>query len=717
MAKKKQREKRPGASARSFQGIGPNFGIHKKVGGEADISREHKKIMREVNEDVADMIEYRKPAIITAEEAIQGYMALAMDGKPGRSKFFPPVLHAIVWSAMAINAAHKPKVVLKHRLARSEPLMKFLNAAIENAENGDGDKRPPSEFAFYQQSFDQILFGVGFRHLTYLLQKVKRHVKDDRGRWVEREIVEYDDIWDEHLSFFHTGVSRDTLPGMFGGSSAYNDKFYRRDAFAAMFRGNPNYFNIDLALAKIQGPFIRFRRYWGLHQDMFFVQAMDADDDQSEDTGEGVPIRLDHILEYGPDHRVRKMIPISSTHGEFSFDMRASDIPNFTQDARSYTEIASASNRQTFWTKGKGLIAKGCIGINRSIHRATHDNMKASTVFFAMSQNPGVLNQIKRAEMYGMVPLKADERSFNVKALIERNQAFAGIPEYLTAVNDLAKAALGDDWEQSAGELTNEKATVAAIREQVKRTRAKQIQGMQESGPIHRHYLLLTNLVQQFYPEKTEIAVRGAKELPEDIEEVDIVRDPSGAVVGYKRMKKIAFKEPVVVERKDGRISVRHDEEEGDKLVPAEHDLIVSEEEPEIYIKPGSTFEENQAIARAMNLEKMQGYQFYMGLAYPDENGQPQPLIPKSGAEYLLRESAEIQGDDPEEVLGRKTGEDDPRPRLKRAYAGSGGEPGASNSQIPMQTVTPTPAAGGGSPMDALSSGASPLARAMKTGA
>lgn len=694
------------------EGIGKTFSILKTDPIETKISRHHKKLLREVNEDVNDMIEYRRPAVKNAEEAILGYMALSLDSKPGRSKFFPPVLHAMVYTRMALEAASMPNVVYKHRLASSEPMMKFINAAKRHAEQGDGDMRPPSLFCWYQQVFDQSLFGVGFRHLSYLLHKRLIHIKDDQGKWRERKSIVYDDIWDEHLSFFHTGVSRGTLPGMFGGTSAYNDKFYRRERFAKMFKDNPNYFNVNLALEKFNGEeFIRFRRYWNLDGDLFFCQAMSAGDDMTEEGREGIPMREDYILEYGPAERPQKMIPITSLHGDFNFDMRVSDTPNFTQDGRQYNDLLGPSNRQTFWTKGQGQIARGCIGIKRSLHRATHDNMKASTVFFAMAQNPGVLNQIKRADLYGIVPLKADERSFNVKALIERNQAFAGIQEYDEAIENIAAGALGDDWRQSAAMLTNEKATVAAIRENIKSIRGKQRQGMNEAGPLHRHYRLLLALIQQYYPEQTETDLTDGK-VPEGTEEQDIVRDDDGHPIAIKKYKEIPFDEFVSVKVVDGKVKVEADEEGGSKLIPARRELIVSPEEPEIYIEPGSTFAQLKAIERALDLERLQAYQPYFALAYPnEETGMLEPVIGRKGAEALLRESAEIWDSDPDKLL-EKDDDADEEPEMKRPYSG-----GAQGRPPPMSIPpSPLPSRPQRSPGRPIGSEGNALARALVPG-
>lgn len=681
------------AKQRYTEGIGRTFGILSQ-GPEGKMSTHHRKLMREVNQDVSDMIAYRRPAVKYAEEAIQGYMALSVGAKQGRSSFFPPVLHAIVYSRMALEAASMPNVVYKHRLASSEPLMKFINAAKRNAEAGDGNLRPNAIFNWYLQNFDKLLFGVGFRHLTYLLQARTVNIKDSRtGKWKEKYVVEHDDIWDEKLNFFHTGVSRDTLPGMFGGTSAYTDKFFRREVFAIRYKDNPMYFNVDLALAKFTGEFIRVRHYWNLGGDLYCVQAMDADEMFAEEINDGIIIREDYILEYGSEDRPQKMIPITSIHGDFNFDMQVSAMPDFTQGGRAYVDMVAPSQNQSFWTKGNGQLTKGVIGINRAIHRAMHDNMKASTVFFAMSQNPGVLNQLKRADLYGIVPLKADDRSFNVKALLERNQALSGIPEYLQGVDDLAAFAIGHDWRNSASQMTNETATVAAIRENIKNVRAAQNQNMNEAGGISRHYKLLLNLIQQFYPEKTRMELIGGDKVPEGTKEKDIVRDRDGSPIAWKKEKKIPYEEEVVVSVRGGKVKVQQDSEHGEKFIPARKELLCTPEEPEIYIEPGSSFAKMKAIEKALDLERLQHYQFFMGLSYPGENGQPQPLIPKSGAEHLLRKSAEVWEDDGDELLGKEQEEDDVKPT--RPFNGSPKPMKPTSSLGGPQPGAPQPGPGG----------------------
>lgn len=666
------------------QGIGKTFMQIRSDPKAQKIPQSLRKLCQQASADCADMAMWRRPAAQMAEEAILGYMAMAQASKTGRSSFFPPTLHAIVYSRMALESATIPNVVYKHRRAKSEPQMKYINAAKKNAESGDYNMRPPALFNWYMQNFDKILFGVGFRYLSYLCQTRVINVKDeDTGKWKEKTCVVYDDIWDQKLSFFHTGVSRDTMPGMFGGTSAYTDMFFRREQFAARFLKNSMYMNIKLALATIHSEFIKVRLYWLLPQDLYLMMALPGDMEDIDDQAEGIPIRQDHILEYGPHDRPQKFIPITSIHGDFSFDMKTTsdlDMPLYSQAGRSYSEPLTVSRNPTFWTKGDGHLTKGVISLKRAIWRATADNVKASTVFYLMSQNPGVLSQIKRSDNYGIVPIKADERSFNVKALLERPQAFNGIREWDDAVDNLGVYALGHDWRQSAAQFTNEKATTAAIRENMKHVRSKLGQDINEAGGISRHYWCLLQLIQQFYPEKTKIYLASDEELPDDIEEPDILRDEDGSLtgekkkpIGYKRLKKIPYDEMVnVTYDEKGDISgVKADEENGEMYIPGSKRLLVTAEEPEIYIEPGSTFASMKALERALDLERLDHYKPYLSLTYPDANGQMQPIIPKAGAEALLRKSAEVWDDDPDEVIPPENAKENERPPLHRPFAGA----------------------------------------------
>lgn len=658
----------------------------------AKVSSHHRKLMQDVNRDVNDMILYRRPAIKNAEQAIQGYMALNIGAKPGRSTFFPPVLHAIVWSRMALEAAEMPDVTYKARLASSEPLMKFLNAAKKSAEAGDGNLRAPSLANWYKQNFDKLLFGVGFRYLTWMLWTRKVNIKDSNGKWKEKTVVEYDDIWDENLNFFYTGVSRDTQPGMFGGTSAYTDRFYRKEHFASMFQNNPMYMNIDLALEMFGAEeWIRVRTYWNLFGDLYFVQAMHADEDMYDEVGEGIPIREDYILEYGPSDRPQKMIPITSIHGEYSFDTKIASMPDLTlmtNAGRAYTDLIAPSRKETFWTKGNSQIVKGLITLKRSMWRAWSDNMKSSTVKFLMSQNPGVLNQIKRADLYGVVPMKADERSFNVQSLLEPNEVMQGIQEYDDALDTLGAEALGHDWRDNAAQMTNETATVAAIRANMKNQRGALGQGMNEAMGITRHYKLLLNLIQQFYPEKTRVMLADEEELPDGIHESNILRDGDGDVIGYEKQKMVNFDEPVIVKYdQKGEISSIIADETGDKQVPATKGILVTPEEPEIYLEPASTFAKQKAIERALDIERQQKQQFWLGLSYPDPKNpqQPKPLIGKEGALYWLKKSSDVWEDDYDQ-LTKADDQTTMQPDIPPPFAGASMPPKPNRQpQQPMQ--------------------------------
>lgn len=659
--------------------------------------------MNEVNADCSDHIAYRRPAIKHAEEAIQGYQALQTVSKPGRSVFFPPTLHAITYSRMALESASMPTVQYKNRLAASEPLMKFINAAKDNAERGDGNLRPPALFNWYLQNFDKLLFGVGFRHLTYLLQKRVINVKDDKGNWKEKLCIEYDDIWDEKLSFFYTGVSRDTLPGMFGGTSAHTDKFFRREQFKQKFGNSDLYFNIGLAMEKCKGEFIRVRYYWNLPQDLFFVQALDASEDMIDDVGQGIPIREDYILEYGPTDRPKKMIPITSLHGDFNFDMKVAsylDLTLMTNQGRAFTDFVAPSRNQTFWTKGNAQLVKGVIAAKRALWRARLDNNKAATIFFAMSQNPGVLNQLKRSDLYGVVPMKADERSFNVKALVERSQVENGMSEFDEAIDNLAVFALGHDWRTNATQLTNETATVAAIRQNMSNIRAAQNQAMNEAGPLTRHYQLLLNLIQQFYPEKTQIELMPGDKVPKGTKETDILRDEDGQPMAYKREKQIPYDEAIVVSTKRGKIDIKADES-GDKTFPGRKEILVTAEEPEVVIVPGSSFAKMKALERSLDNEKWSHRMPLLGVMYTNpETGQPEPLIPREGAEYWVRESAEVYEEDPDKIFGSDTEKEPPKiPRPMghmQAQQSQTIPQGAAVGGMPPQPGLPIPGKGSG---------------------
>ena len=659
-----------------------------------------KKLLQEVNADVDDMIEYRKPAVQIADEAIQGYMAMAIGSKEGRSMFFPPTLHAIVYSRMSLEAASMPKVIYKHRLSQSEPMMKFLNAAKANAETGDNNLRPDSQFLWFQQNFDKLLFGVGFRLLTYLLQTRIIHVKDRNGKWVEKMVVVHDDIWDEKLSFFHTGVSRDAMPGLFGATSCYTDKFYRREQFFEHFNTGL-YRNIDLVDEKIKGPFIRVRYYWNLPKDAYIVQAMDKDKEES--VGESsILIREDYILDQGPEGREQKFLPITSIHEDFNFDATTPSLPNFTQDGRQYTEAVSMSRNQTFWTKGNGQLVKGIVSLKRALWRASHDNVKASSVHFLMSQSAGVLNQLRKAQpLYGIIPIKTSGEAFDTRSLLENNSFFNKFFEYDTAVDNLAAFALGNDWKTAAHENINEKATVAAIRENVKRVRVMQNQRMNECGPYKRHYRILLNLIQQYYPEKTEVELLG-NPVPEGTPEEDIIRDRDGHPVKIRREKMIKVDEPIVIDEK-GKPKA---DMEGDYLVPARKEFIITKEEPEIYVEPGSTFAEMKAIDRGLNLELLNTLQFYAGLVYPDDKGVPQPLIPKEGMKYILEQTAKAWDQDPDKLLGKEEDEEDIE--IPMPFSGMNEMMAAPPGNLPQQAIPQS-----GAPPPSMMAGQNALAQSL----
>ncbi len=145
------------------------------------VSDDDKKIVNQVNTEVKDMDESAQFPRQEAKAAINGYMALTRPpGVNGRSKLFIPKIHSIVYSRIAMEAASMPTVEYKARNEDSEMKMQFINAAKDNAETGDGNLRPDAINLWFHQNFDKILFGVGFRYLTYHLQKRTIRVKDDK---------------------------------------------------------------------------------------------------------------------------------------------------------------------------------------------------------------------------------------------------------------------------------------------------------------------------------------------------------------------------------------------------------------------------------------------------------------------------------------------------------------------------------------------------------
>lgn len=636
-------------------------------------SKEQKELWTQIQEHVKDMEEYARPAREAAKESIQGYMALLTNTYANRSKVFPPTIHAVTYSRMALEAANTPKVEIKARKRSSEPKAKMLKAAVRNAEDGT-ELRPDSQHLWFHQNFDKILLGTGFRFLSYLYQERIVRVKDEFGKWKEKKICVHDDIFDCVPDFFNVGVSRDMEPGMFGGSACYWDRWFTRDAFFEAF-DNGYHDNLD----KIpDGDFwdddtgmgwdcpegwVRVRYYWNIYKDLYYVSA------------NGVPIRQDYILDYGNPERPQKFLPLTSIHNDVNYDMQRGMFDEFPimQDGRIYTDLSKTSHTRSFWSKSDPKLIQALVGFKNVLWGAAADHAKYSSVHFLMA-SAGVFDQINTANLYGVVPLRnADESTFNVKSLTENSKflsEWAGIDE---ATDNAMTYALGNDWRRAATELTNEKATVAAIRQQVMRIRMNQNMKYNETGGIKRHYRILVNLIQQYYPEPVQVDLLDGK-VPEGTEEEDIIRDPDGLPVKVNKYKEIPTDDYLVEMKRDGNWSLAPDnsslvpEEKrgtGSKLVKMRSQYIRTEEEPEIYIEPGSTFAELKAIERSLNLEEMNAIQFFLGLSYPSGETNPDgtqsvtPLIPKDGAEYLLERHADVWEYDKDRLLGRDEREEE----------------------------------------------------------
>lgn len=604
-----------------------------------------------------------------ARDAIQGYMAISQYSKPGRSNIFPPTIHALLYSRISTEAANVPQIEYKSRKGSSAPKMKWINAARENAERGDGNMRPPALHLWYQQNIDKILFGVGFRYLTYLLQKRYVTVMGSDGKPHERLMVVYDDIWDECLDFFNVGVSRDMLPGMFQGRACYFDKFYPKKVFMEKF--DTEFYQNIRAVARQEwfddSDFIRVRIFNDLYEDLFYVQACQQNPWEGPDL-EGrysVPIRNDWIRDYGVESRPKKFLPVTSIHNDVNFDMQDPNFLSVLQAGRQFQEAAVASTNKTFWSKSDPTLTKALIGALNVLWRAGIDNTKASSVHFLTTESTGVYDQIRTADLYGVVPLKnVNKDGFDVKSLLQNSdfiQKWQGADEM---IKNVIKYSTGNDFERAASEMTNEKATLGAIKQQVQRVRSALNAKFNESGPIPRHYHVLLNLIQQYYTEPTEMELAG-EELPPNTPEELIIRNSEGAIVGYNKLKEIPYKDDLVEvydAQKNTHKLVAADSPEAEGLEPAKSfpgrkEYLVTEEEVEIYVEPESSFAELKALDRAQEMEKLNTYMSFLGIVYPsdktDAAGAPvmEPLIPKEGAVNIVRQFAELWGDDPDKVI------------------------------------------------------------------
>ncbi len=155
----------------------------------------------------------------------------------------------------------------------------------------------------------------------------------------------------------------------------------------------------------------------------------------------------------------------------------------------------------------------------------------------------------------------------------------------------------------------------------------------------------------------------------------------------------------------------------GSTLLPARAEYLVTEEIPEIYIEPGSTFEELKALEKSLEMEKISAYTPFLGLSYPDADAQNQPgqppamkpLIGKDGAEYLIKSMAEVFGDDPEKLFP-PTGAASATPQKKEApfsFLKGMPPPQAATPGMPAQVLPQ-----GGAPSPAQAPNSSPLAQA-----
>ncbi len=693
----------------------------KQVGDIYKLSKFDQNRHMEVNLDVDDMIKYAQHARKQGKDAIQGYMAIANLTKPGRSNIFPPVIHAMIYSRMSMEAANIPNVQYKHRLGASEPKMRWINAARKNAEAGDNNMRPPSVHLWMNQNFDKILFGVGFRYLSYLLQQRIVKITVD-GKIKEKTTTVYDDIWDENLDFFNVGVSRDMLPGMFQGRACYFDKFFQRDVFLEKF-DNENYINIGMVKNSKwyqANDFIRVRYYYDLYRDLYYMQACQKDPFVGGDQyGEySLPIRDDFIQDYGCEDRPEKFLPVTSIHNDMNFDMKQESEFNILQAGRQYADIGNPTNNKSFWSKSDPYLVRALIGAKNILWRANIDNTKASTVNFLLAESTGIFDQVKSADLYGVVPIRAaNNKSFDTKSLMANSDFMKSWQGADEMIDNAMTYCLGNDYKRVAADLTDEKATIAAVRNNVQQMRMKYNAKFNESGPIPRHYRILLNLIQQYYPERTLVLLSGDPLPPGITDEEDMYRDLDGQIIGYYKTKMIPYEEQLHIfdADEDGNqriVSANHPDAVGKDTqaqFPATKNLLVTEEVPEIYIEPGSTFQEMKALEKSLEMEKVNAYMPFLGLSYPDGDNKDQagapvmkPLIGKEGAKYIIENMAEVFEDEPDKIFPDESDiSQQPDPLVPYAFAGGQSPP---TGQTPMGAMPGQPGQGA-MPQQALPNG------------
>lgn len=688
-----------------------------------------------VNAEVEDMIDYARPARELGSDSVQGYMSVvgASRKRKDRSDITFPLLHSVIYSRQAIEAARAPKVKFRPRTDADKQNMKWIEAAILNSERGSYDK-PSVDHTYFEWTFDKNLCGVGAVYVGFEFQTQILHVQNPiTGKWEEKKTVISDDIVEKNIDFFNFGVSRDMKPGMYGGRAAYWDQFFDESTFFHKFGNNPFYENVSrdkipdgdwfmgaadgISKPRMQSRVYRVRHFWDLVHNLYYVQA------------NGIPIRHSYIQDYGDWQKPMPMIPIATIHNDFAYEYhRESALGNFArQNNRFYDSKSQVNTNKTFWSKSEALVSKPMIAAKNTFGRSLVDHMKASGVHFVMGPS-AIIERINKGSLAGIEPIALDAGDFNTKSLVQNSSFLNDFRVSDDFFSKVTTAALGRD----IGRISQDappQATVAAMQKEMEQRRDAQNARFNSTGGIVRKYWLKYIMVKQYFPLPKKVRINDAGEL-EDIDEYRVLRDEDGNPVMYLHAKKVDVDFPVV-ERIDYERTEDVDEDgvsrtylkrnirllepghSDAKKVMAQSFFTVREElfrtveDPEIQIEPLSSFQETSALDKAVATEQINTLTPFFTMAYPDGK----PVLPPEAINFILQHISRAFGIPFDEMMGKlsdseeKMEEDEISPPAYedaqdlQASAGPGG--GGAGAAVQQSPTGSPPAAGA-----ALNSGA-----------
>ncbi len=631
-------------------------------------SNEEKRMFEYVVNEVDDEIDYAIPWRREGQDAVKGYMATvahSIRGKRSRSNYLAPIVHSMIYARNAVEAASGPKVKISFRKESNKPKAKWINAAIKASEMGYSNERAPADGLFFEQTFDKNLLGVGAIYTDYWFATGIADIYDPNARkWKKKTTILHDDIFEQVVDPMNFGVARGTKLGCIGCKKQYMDVFYSRDEFFKK-RNTPMFFNIDGNIIPDADWFhgdvdirykptvgrreVRERHFWDITNSIYFVMA------------NGIPIRWSYILNYGNPNNPHPHCPISTIHNDYNYEETGTTHQFTTQGNRFYTSARSISTSKSFWSKGDARLVKPMVVVKNTFGRVAIDYLKAAGVHFVVGPT-GIVDRVNRGRLYGIEAVQIDgNQSFDVKSLAAGSQFFS---EYKLADDHfdmVSSFALGRDWRRVGLEKSDERATIAKIREGKEQRRDAQNARMNENAGIWLRYWIKYQLIQQYYVEPSRLEINDSDDIIE-MEEENVERDAQGHVIRILFPKDIPTDFEVLrvrtktgkkiknAEGKDmdemkwtlidpqsptGKQMIREQKVSPQNMFTASKSTLAIQEEPVIDIIPLGSFVQNQALEDAALVEKIQTIMPFLTMLY---NGEP--LIPKDGATYFVKHVA-----------------------------------------------------------------------------